>query len=207
MRVHLADNQTNETYRALTHISNAARPSRRVRWCVVATWMAAIALSVAPLSHADVDTDSAAFDANFKLPSITDRDQTVRLADYRGTTVYLDFWSSWCLPCRESLPLLGELQDEFAAQGFSVVTVNLDTFPGDGRKLMRELGIRYPVASDIGWRVAKQYGLETLPRGFLINAAGEVRLELPQLNRSSYSAVASLISAEITGNPASAGAE
>lgn len=209
MRVHLAYNRTKKTCLALTPFGTAWRPGRRTS---TANWLFACLLATIPLSPSSADTrqqasDVQAFSADFSLPSIINRDQNISLASFRGTTVYLDFWSSWCLPCRESLPLLKQLQAEFAPDTFAVVTVNLDAHPRDGRKLMSEFGIDYPVASDIAWRVAKQYGFETIPRGFLINADGEVRRELPRLNQHTYQAVAALISTEIAGNQPDAGAE
>ena len=209
MRVHLADKQTDKAYLALKSIGTARCAGRRAS---IANWVFACLLATLPLSPISADTprqgpNGQAFTADFSLPSITNRDQNISLANFRGTTVYLDFWSSWCLPCRESLPLLKQLQAQFAADEFAVVTVNLDAHPRDGRKLMSELGVDYPVASDIAWRVAKQYGLETIPRGFLINSNGEVSQELPRLNEFTYRALAALISTEIAGNRPEAGAE
>ena len=209
MRVHLAYKQTNKTNLALTLIGTAWCSGRRTS---TANWIFACLLATLPLSAVAADTrqegsNSQTFATDFSLPSLTNRDQNISLASFRGTTVYLDFWSSWCLPCRESLPLLKQLQAEFAPATFAVVTVNLDAHPRDGRRLVSDLGIDYPVASDIAWRVAKQYGFETIPRGFLINADGQVRRELPRLNERTYRAVAALISTEIAGNQPYTGAE
>ena len=169
---------------------------------VGSVWAFMLLVTLASWSHARDGAAPAPTD--FSLPSITDRHHNIRLSDYRGATVYLDFWSSWCLPCRESLPLLHRLQAEFSDHDFAVVTINLDAFPGDGRKLMSELEIDLPVASDIGWRVAKQYGLEALPAAFLLDGAGRIQLQLPRLDEQSYQKIAGVIGSQIGGRPAGA---
>ena len=212
--MHLAHNQTDKTYHtALTTITTTPRAERTV-WrqthiatCMVVALLIIVCLEgiLATQSFANGASDATSSAApDFSLPSISDREQAISLADYRGRTVYLDFWSSWCLPCRDSLPLLGQLQADFAGEPFAVVTVNLDSYPRDGRSLMKEFGIDFPVASDIAWIVAKQFGLETLPAAFLINGAGQIRLDLPRLHHGSYDAIATVISSEIN---ASRGAE
>ncbi len=207
MRVQLAYDQSNKTYLARTSISAAGRVGRRITTWILAYLLSTVALSAVSADSQDGTANAQPFVPDFSLPSITNPDQSISLADFRGTTVYLDFWSSWCLPCRESLPLLKQLQAQFAVEAFAVVTVNLDAHPRDGRKLMSELEIDYPVASDIAWRLAEQYGFETIPRGFLITADGQVRRELPRLNERTYGAVAALISSEIAGNQPATGAE
>jgi cytochrome c biogenesis protein CcmG/thiol:disulfide interchange protein DsbE len=199
-----AYNQTNKTYRtALTNDWTAPRAGRRGHRQVNTTaWMAAALLVVAPFAGFAAGTSSATSPTpqsatDFSLPSLANRDQSIRLADYRGKTVYLDFWSSWCLPCRESLPLLSRLQADFADNDFAVVTISLDSLPRDARALMQELGLNYPVASDIGWTVARQYGLQSLPAAFLITADGKIRLELPRLDQHSYPKIALAVKSAI----------
>jgi cytochrome c biogenesis protein CcmG/thiol:disulfide interchange protein DsbE len=136
---------------------------------------------------ADAQPDRLAPD--FSLPAITDRNETITLSTYRGKAVYLDFWTSWCAPCRESLPLLGELHDQLAGEDFAIVTVNLDTYPADGRRLMNEFGIEYPVASDIAGVAADSFGAETLPAAYVIDGAGVIQPKLPRLNEQSMAEI------------------
>jgi thiol-disulfide isomerase/thioredoxin len=125
----------------------------------------------------------------FTLPSIVDRNETITLSAFRGKTVYLDFWSSWCAPCRESLPLLGELHEQFAGDDFEIVAVNLDAHPADGRALMAQYDVTYPVASDITGVAADLFGVSTLPAAYLINAQGIIETELPKMDRQNISAI------------------
>ncbi|MDH3644881.1 MAG: TlpA family protein disulfide reductase [Gammaproteobacteria bacterium] len=126
---------------------------------------------------------------DFSLPAISDRDATITLSAYRGKTVYLDFWSSWCAPCRESLPLLSKLHQEFSGDDFQIVGVNLDALPADGRRIVEQYAIEYPVASDITGIAAQQFGASTLPAAFVINGDGVIQPELPQMDKQNISAI------------------
>ena len=108
------------------------------------------------------------------LPTIA-ADGLVRLSDYRGTVVYLDFWDSWCAPCRESMPWLTKLRERYAREDFEVVAVNLDADPEDGRRFLRAHPVTYPVAMDPAAGSKERYALEVLPTAFLIDRTGRVR--------------------------------
>lgn len=103
--------------------------------------------------------------------------------------MYLDFWSSWCAPCRESLPLLNELHAQLAGDDFAIVAVNLDVHPADGRRLMEEFSVAYPVASDITGVAAARFGASTLPASYLINSDGVIQAELPLMDRQNISVI------------------
>lgn len=126
---------------------------------------------------------------DFSLPDLRDQHRTIALSDYRGKAVYLDFWSAWCAPCRDNLPLLGELHRLLGGDDFQVITVNVDVDPRDGQRLMEELSIDYVVASDVASLSAKKYDLTTLPAAFVIDREGVIRTGFPKLNRQSFSAV------------------
>ncbi len=126
---------------------------------------------------------------DFTLPNLFNRDESIRLSDYRGKTVYLDFWSAWCIKCRESLPLLTELNRELAGREFAVVTVNIDVNPRDGMRLLEQMTVNYPVASDVSGRAADRFGAVTLPATYLIDAEGNLRPSLPTMNEHNFSAI------------------
>lgn len=154
--------------------------------------LSAISLSVSVPAFADADAESENSQRHvpdFTLPAISNRDQSVTLSAYRGKTVYLDFWSSWCARCRESLPLLSKLHAQLAGDDFAVVTVNLDAHPADGRRLMAQYGIEFPVASDITGTAADKFGVSTLPASYLINDEGVMQPELPQMNKQNLAAI------------------
>jgi thiol-disulfide isomerase/thioredoxin len=110
----------------------------------------------------------------FVLPAL-ESSASISLSDYKGKVVYLDFWASWCGPCRFSLPLLGELRDELKEQGFEVVAVDVDEDPEDGRRFLQKYPVSYPVASDPTGLYASDYELIGMPSSFLIDRQGVVR--------------------------------
>jgi peroxiredoxin len=99
----------------------------------------------------------------------------VELRDYVGAVVYVDFWASYCLPCRESFPLLSELRDRFNRQTFEVIAVSNDLDPRDAKRFTETYKVSFPVLSDPSGYVAKTYGVKALPMGFLIDEKGVIQ--------------------------------
>ena len=100
----------------------------------------------------------------------------LRLQEYRGSFLYLDFWASYCVPCRESFPLLDRLRNQFDRSDFEVISVSNDLNPKDALRFIEDFPISFPVLSDPTGRLAQLYGVEVLPKGFLIDSTGVVRL-------------------------------
>lgn len=109
------------------------------------------------------------------LPSLRTGRMPVELADYRGKIVYLDFWSSWCAPCRRAMPQLDALRQEFPREDFEVVGVNVDPLADDGRRFLDRHPVSYPIAADAGGRAAERFGVSVLPAMFLIDRRGVIR--------------------------------
>lgn len=101
--------------------------------------------------------------------------QTVRLVQLRGRPVILDFWATWCVPCRASLPDLNAMQERFAPRGLVVVGLSVDD--GDAqqvRRFAKRMNLRFPVAM-ADERVMDQYGpIRSIPTTFFINRSGQV---------------------------------
>lgn len=108
----------------------------------------------------------------FSLRSVDGR--LVRLADYRGKAVVLDFWATWCKPCRASMPHLNAIQDRYGAR-LVVVGVSVDDGGAqDVRRFAEDLGIKFRVAM-ADERVLDAYGpLRSIPTTFFINRRGDV---------------------------------
>ena len=99
----------------------------------------------------------------------------VSLSASRGKVVYLDFWASWCTPCRAALPAIEELRREFPPEAFSVLAVNVDREPEAARRFLAKSPIGYPSATDPEGRIPKSFGLETMPTSYLIDRDGVIR--------------------------------
>jgi len=111
--------------------------------------------------------------AQFKESSLY---RVVSLSDYLGTMVYVDFWASYCLPCRKSFPALSKLRDRFDRQTFEVLAISNDFNPKESLRFIKAYQATFPVLSDPTGLIAKKYGVEALPKGFLIDAKGRVLL-------------------------------
>lgn len=98
----------------------------------------------------------------------------VRLSDFRGQVVLVNFWASWCRPCRDELPGFQKVFQEERDRGFSVIAVAMNDTPPSVAAAVRELGIRFPVVLGDG-QVKKAYGtVAFLPQSFLIGREGTV---------------------------------
>lgn len=104
----------------------------------------------------------------FELPSLTS-DDMVRLEDHRGQVVVVNFWASWCPPCRREMPLLDELAREMAERDVAVIGLNEDARPGDGRAFLGEIGgVAYANAQGEG-ELRNRYGYRGLPYTLILD--------------------------------------
>lgn len=111
---------------------------------------------------------------NFRLP-LLDSKKKVSLKQYRGKVVYVDFWASWCGPCRQSLPLLTKLRTEMKKQPFEVLAINLDEETAAAKGFLREYPVNYPVLLDPEGQVASQYQLPGMPTSFILDKRGRIQ--------------------------------
>jgi peroxiredoxin len=100
---------------------------------------------------------------------------SLRLSDYRGKVILLDFWATWCAPCQEEIPRFVEWQNEYRDRGLQVIGVSMDDSPEPVQKFSREFRMNYPVA--IGTQdIASQYGgILGLPVNFVIGRDGRIK--------------------------------
>lgn len=103
----------------------------------------------------------------------------VELAQLKGKVVYLDFWASWCGPCRKSFPWMQEMQKKYGPQGLQVVTINLDQEAADRDAFMKKLGFTptFLIGLDPQGKVAESYHVKGMPSSYLIDAKGITRLD------------------------------
>lgn len=112
---------------------------------------------------------------HFSLTQLYDG-KNVELADYRGKVVYLDFWASWCPPCRVSLPQIESMQKALGAEDFEVVAINLDEDKHAARQFLKRFPVSYTVLSDEKGEVAKRYALPGMPTSYVVNRNGKVTM-------------------------------
>jgi thiol-disulfide isomerase/thioredoxin len=129
-------------------------------------------------------------------------DGSASLQALRGKVVYLDFWASWCGPCRVSFPLLEQLREELQGQGFEVLAVNVDEFEADAMQFLKEVPVSYPVVRDAAGVTPQTYGILGMPTGYLIDQSGVVR-EIHQGFRKSDAAKLRTAISELLGETSS----
>ncbi|PKG98446.1 TlpA family protein disulfide reductase [Paraglaciecola sp. MB-3u-78] len=100
----------------------------------------------------------------------------VRLQEQLGNVVLINFWASWCGPCREELPYLEELQQEYADLGFTILAVNVDEDPSKADILLNDIPVSFPVLFDVNDEVSKLYDVQAMPTTVIVDRDGNQRL-------------------------------
>ena len=96
------------------------------------------------------------------------------LAQYRGKVVYLDFWASWCVPCRKSFPWMNAMQKAYGTKGLVVIAVNVDTERRDADRFLGAVPADFQVLYDPAGALAQRYRLAGMPSAFIIDREGRV---------------------------------
>lgn len=137
-------------------------------------WRAALALTLACC---------AAFDSGAVTPAAAAPDFTLRtlggpnlrLQEQRGRVVLVNFWATWCGPCRQEMPHMNRLYEKYRASGFVLLGVNVDEDPRNAASVAAKLGVTFPVLFDTDKKVSRLYQLSTMPSTLLIDRDGRVR--------------------------------
>jgi peroxiredoxin len=158
----------------------------------VAVWDGWLPHSAAP-QHGPAPAAARAAAPDFSLTDVDGK--PLALSQYRGKVVLLDFWATWCTPCREETPHFVALQEKYRAQGLQIVGLSMDDDAKPVRAFQREFRMNYPVAMGTV-KVAESYGgVLGLPVAFLIDRDGRIvtkysgPVDMPELERQ----VASLL--------------
>lgn len=99
---------------------------------------------------------------------------TIRLSGFKGQIVYLDFWASWCAPCKKSFPWMNSMQSKFGSQGLKIIAINLDANPDDAERFLALVPANFSIAFDPKGLVARHYEVKGMPSSMLINRDGKI---------------------------------
>ncbi|MFA7553034.1 MAG: TlpA disulfide reductase family protein [Spongiibacteraceae bacterium] len=98
-----------------------------------------------------------------------------RLSEYQGQVVLINFWASWCGPCRQEMPLLEEIQQKYAKLGVTVLGINVDKDPSKADKILRETQVSFPILYDSEGEVSKLFKVKAMPTTFILDREGTIR--------------------------------
>ncbi len=119
-------------------------------------------LSRSPVAHAEEAP-------SFSLPGNAGQ---VSLAAYRGKVVYVDFWASWCGPCRKSFPWMNSLQQRYGEQGLVIIAINVDKKKEAAEAFLADFPPRFTIAFDPAGKTAESYRVWTMPSSYLVDRKG-----------------------------------
>jgi cytochrome c biogenesis protein CcmG/thiol:disulfide interchange protein DsbE len=143
------------------------------------TWVFRVALALVPalafigllwigLARTGSQSESGSPAPSFELPLL---DGSGRLTDedLRGNPVVINFWASWCIPCREEAPLLEKAWRAYRDEGVVFLGVNIKDAPSDARRFVEEFDITYPIVRDLDERLTRGFGVRGLPETFFVD--------------------------------------
>jgi len=138
------------------------RPSPLFAFLLLALSLAAGASSAEPRPAPD-----------FQLPARGGEE--VRLADLKGQVVMINFWATWCGPCRQEMPLLEQIQAKYAPLGFTLLGVNVEPDSAAATAWLKGVPVSFPILFDTRNAVAESFGVQGMPSSVFVDRAGRVR--------------------------------
>ena len=144
----------------------------------VAAVLGILTYGVTSSGHSETIDDALAEGRSVPAPALTlprlEGDAPASLSDYRGRVVVLNFWASWCVPCREESPLLQRWHERIRSRGGTVLGVNVLDVSSDARSFAAKYGLRYPLLRDGDGRTLKDFEVAGQPWTFVIGRDGRI---------------------------------
>jgi thiol-disulfide isomerase/thioredoxin len=137
--------------------------TKALRTLLVGAFLATPALAVAPAGPAP----------KFQLTSMAGG--AINLDQYKGQVVMLNFWASWCGPCREEMPILEKLHAKYKPMGFTMIGVNVEPDSAEAAKWLKATPVTFPILFDTKSEVSKLYAVQSMPSTVIIDRKGNLR--------------------------------
>ncbi len=108
--------------------------------------------------------------------SLTGRDgNVVQLSNLKGNVVLINFWATWCAPCRQEMPLLDAIYKKYNRLGFEMLGINVEDDAKGAERYLKETPVTFPILFDPSGKVSKQYNVKAMPSTVLVDRQGNVR--------------------------------
>ena len=137
---------------------------------LLATWIGLLSLLLAG--------NAAASKLNHPAPDFTLKSRSgenIKLSELRGQVVMLNFWASWCAPCRQEMPLLEKLYQRYEPMGFTLLGINVEENSDDALRWLKNLDISFPILLDTKNTTSELYSVMAMPTTLIIDRDGKVR--------------------------------
>ena len=147
----------------------------RVRIFLLMSILVASPIAVSATKNSVVVVNPPLPAPDWSLPAIQNAEGTLSMSDYRGRITYVDFWASWCGPCRLSLPALNGLNAKFADDPVQFLAISIDVVEEDAWDFLKRYTVDFPVVIDTEGDIARTFAVDGMPSGYLIDGDGRVR--------------------------------
>ena len=127
--------------------------------------------------------------------------RSVKLSDFKGKTVYLDFWASWCGPCKQSFPWMNAMHARYSAQGLRVFAINVDQKPADAARFLAASPALFDVGYDASGASPRLYAVKTMPTSYLIDKNGVLLWKHAGFSLKDTAALELAIQSALEGKP------
>jgi len=131
--------------------------------------IAALGVALAPAARAGAPAPAP----DFALPAMDGSE--LRLSELRGQVVMINFWATWCGPCRQEMPLLQQLQVKYEPLGFTLVGINVEPESAGARTWLEKVHVTFPILFDRQNQVAERFGVQGMPSSVFVDRSGKVR--------------------------------
>lgn len=108
------------------------------------------------------------------IPNLADMKLEGTLPDMQGKVVLVDFWASWCAPCKKSFPVMKELHEKFSARGFVILAISVDEEKSEYEAFLKKNPVSFATVRDAAGKSAEAFGVDKMPTSFLIGVGGKV---------------------------------
>ncbi len=144
-----------------------SKNTTRARAAIAFIGLTTLVCASAPLKALEVGNAAPTF-------SLASTRGTLDSASLKGKLVYVDFWASWCVPCKQSFPWMNEMQAKYASRGLNVLAINVDAKAADAEKFLAQTPAQFLVAFDSSGATPKQFAVKNMPSSYLINRDGRI---------------------------------